>query len=352
MTDAMADPVTLALSGVVVRPAVEPDADAIIALHIAAYKDTFLAEGPAIDAARADKTQRWRGVLAERDPDWTVLVATWRGAVVAFCAAHPCPQDRACTVLGSLYVATAQRGGGLGRLLLRELADRLTAVGRGPMRVNVLADNLRARCLYEALGATATGEQTHPFAGRTARFIDLAWPLARDLGVAARRSLADGIAAPAALCAADAPAVTGAPHPAGEAGAAALRVKQRLGLPFGLSQFRVNRLMLAPGAHSAPAHAHSHEDEFVFVLDGEVVLVADGEDHVLRAGDCAGFAAGSGRAHHIENRGDAPAVVLEVGSRLPDRDGVVYRGRDLEVGHVDGRRVYRRGDGAVLGGAD
>jgi uncharacterized cupin superfamily protein len=215
-----------------------------------------------------------------------------------------------------------------------------------------MAGNDRARRLYEALGAVSTGTQTYPFAGRDEHFIELAWPSACSLAGAARRALAARFATPLALRTTDVPAVVGAPHPAGEAGAAALRVKQRLGQPFGLSQFGVNRLRLAPGAHSAPAHAHSHEDEFIVVLDGEVILVADGEERTLTAGDCAGFAGGSGRAHHLENRSCAPAVVLEVGARLPDRDTVVYPGRDLAVDHVDGRRVYRRGDGAVLGGAD
>jgi uncharacterized cupin superfamily protein/ribosomal protein S18 acetylase RimI-like enzyme len=340
------------LPGIVVRPAIAEDADAVVALHMAAYEDTFLVSGADLDAARADKTDRWRGVLARRDPDWTVLAATRRGAVVGFCASHPCPQDRACTVHGSLYVAPAQRGAGIGCLLLCELGDRLDAVGRGRMRVNVMADNVGARRLYERLGAAATREQTHLFAGRSARFVDLAWPSARALAVAARKALADRRAAPLALRAAEAHSIAGAPHPAGEAGAAALRVKQRLGPSFGLSQFGVNRLTLAPGAHSAPAHAHSHEDEFVFVLDGEVALVVDGEEQRLQAGDCAGFAGGSGRAHHLENRGETPAVVLEIGARLHDRDGVVYPGRDLTVDHVDGRRVYRRADGTVLGGAD
>lgn len=340
------------LASTVVRPAVPVDSDTITGLHMAAYEDTFRVTGPALEAARSEKADRWRSVLVQRDPDWTVLVATRRGDVVGFCAAHPWAEDRACTVLGSLYVASALRGAGIGCTLLRELADRLAAVGRGPMRVTVMAGNDRARRLYEALGAVSTGTQTYPFAGRDEHFIELAWPSARGLAGAARRALAGRFAAPLALHATDVPAVVGAPHPAGEAGAAALRVKQRLGLPFGLSQFGVNRLTLAPGVHSAPAHAHSHEDEFIVVLDGEVILVAGGEERTLTAGDCAGFAGGSGLAHHLENRRDAPAVVLEVGARLPDRDTVLYPGRDLAVDHVGGRRVYRRGDGTVLGGAD
>src|SRR6185312_6802234 len=79
------------------------------------------------------------------------------------------------------------------------------------------------------------------------------------------------------------------------------RVRQRLGNAAGLKDFGVNLMRLPPGGWSSQRHWHSHEDELVYVLEGEVVLVEDGGETVLRAGDCAGFPKGSGNGHHLIN---------------------------------------------------
>ncbi len=92
----------------------------------------------------------------------------------------------------------------------------------------------------------------------------------------------------------------------------------------GLSQFGVNILELAPGTWSADRHWHSDEDEFVHVLEGEVVLVNGSGETILRAGDSAGFKAGDPDGHHLQNRSAGPARVLEVGSRRPESDVVTY----------------------------
>lgn len=92
------------------------------------------------------------------------------------------------------------------------------------------------------------------------------------------------------------------------------RKRVRLGAAAGLSQFGVNLLHLQPGTWSSQRHWHSREDEFVYVLAGEVVLVTNAGETVLRAGDCAGFPHGVADGHHLQNRGTAVAVVLEVGS--------------------------------------
>src|ERR1700733_6043790 len=97
---------------------------------------------------------------------------------------------------------------------------------------------------------------------------------------------------------------------------------RRLGEAAGLTQFGVNLLRLAPGVWSSQRHWHTLEDEFVYVLSGEVVLVTDGAEELLRAGDCAGFAAGIANGHHLQNRSDADALLLEIGSRRPDADDV------------------------------
>src|SRR6478609_5907225 len=93
------------------------------------------------------------------------------------------------------------------------------------------------------------------------------------------------------------------------------RVKRRLGDACGLTKFGVNLVTLAVGGQSALRHWHSLEDEFVYVLDGEVVLVTDAGEQTLRAGDCAGYPAGKADAHHFVNRSGAPARYLEVGNR-------------------------------------
>lgn len=92
------------------------------------------------------------------------------------------------------------------------------------------------------------------------------------------------------------------------------RERVRLGLAAGLSQFGVNLLRLSPGQWSSQRHYHSREDEFVYIVEGEVVLVTDHGEEVLRAGDSAGFPHGVSDGHHLQNRSSQMAVVLEVGS--------------------------------------
>jgi len=94
------------------------------------------------------------------------------------------------------------------------------------------------------------------------------------------------------------------------------RERRRLGDAAGLTQFGVNLLRLAPGVWSSQRHWHSAEDEFAWVLQGEVVLVEDEGETILRAGDCAGWKAGAPNGHCLQNRSAADAVVLEVGTRL------------------------------------
>src|SRR5207302_3322100 len=94
------------------------------------------------------------------------------------------------------------------------------------------------------------------------------------------------------------------------------RQRKRLGDVAGLTQFGVNLLRLPPGAWSSQRHWHTGEDEFVYVLSGEVVLATDAGEELLRAGDAAGFKANDGDGHHLQNRSGQDAVVLEIGSRV------------------------------------
>ena len=91
----------------------------------------------------------------------------------------------------------------------------------------------------------------------------------------------------------------------------------RLGDVAGLTQFGVNLVTLAPGVWSSQRHWHELEDEFVHVVEGELVLVTDAGEETLRAGDCAGFKAGVHDGHHFQNRSDKPAVFLAIGTRDP-----------------------------------
>ena len=124
------------------------------------------------------------------------------------------------------------------------------------------------------------------------------------------------------------------------------RVKQPLGDLFGLTNFGINRTSLAPGAVSALFHAHSRQDEFVYVLSGELVLRCGTTETILTAGICAGFARG-GVAHQLINRSDAVAEILEVGDRSVG-DAVTYPEDDLQaVMGEDGKWRYTRKDGSA-----
>ena len=124
------------------------------------------------------------------------------------------------------------------------------------------------------------------------------------------------------------------------------RIKRPLGDLFGLTIFGVNLTTLKPGAMSALRHAHTSQDEFVYILEGAPVLVTDeGETH-LKPGMCAGFKCGSGNGHHLLNRGTTEIVYLEIGDRTAG-DAVTYPDDDLHVvKSPDGKsRTMARKDG-------
>jgi uncharacterized cupin superfamily protein len=120
------------------------------------------------------------------------------------------------------------------------------------------------------------------------------------------------------------------------------RVRQRLGNAGGLTDFGVNLMRLPPGGWSSQRHWHSHEDEFVYVLAGELILVEDGGETPLRAGDCAAFPKGSGDGHHLINRSAAMAVYLEVGSRAP-ADVTTCSDIDMMSANADGAFTHKDG---------
>jgi uncharacterized cupin superfamily protein len=122
----------------------------------------------------------------------------------------------------------------------------------------------------------------------------------------------------------------------------AQRIRQRLGNAGGLTDFGVNLMRLPPSNWSSQRHWHSAEDEFVYVLEGELTLIEDGGETLLRAGDCAAFAKNSGNGHHMINRSSAAAIYLEVGSRSP-ADVTTCSDIDMMSTNADGRFVHKNG---------
>ena len=123
------------------------------------------------------------------------------------------------------------------------------------------------------------------------------------------------------------------------------RIKRPLGDLFGLTNFGVNLTTLQPGAVSSLRHAHSRQDELVYILEGEPTLVTDEGETVLRPGMVAGFRAGSGNAHHLVNRTDRDVHYVEIGDRA-ERDAVSYPDDDIRAAlGADGRWHFVHKDG-------
>lgn len=145
------------------------------------------------------------------------------------------------------------------------------------------------------------------------------------------------------------PAETGSNYPSPFDAPCNNQTSQRLAQHAGLTQFGVNLTTIEPGAWSSQRHWHSHEDEFVWVLEGELTLVTDTGEEVLRAGDSAGFRRGNPDGHHLVNKSGQPAKVLEIGTS-DSRDRCVYPDIDMvaepgEAGyiHKDGTAYPSRG---------
>jgi uncharacterized cupin superfamily protein len=127
------------------------------------------------------------------------------------------------------------------------------------------------------------------------------------------------------------------------------REKRQLGDHFGLRNFGVNLTRLAPGAQTALRHAHTKQDEFVYVVEGYPVLLTNDGEEWLSPGMCAGFPAGTGNAHHLVNRTGDDVVLLEIGDRTPG-DEANYPDDDIRAELVSDN-IYRftRKDGTPYG---
>ena len=133
------------------------------------------------------------------------------------------------------------------------------------------------------------------------------------------------------------PVKTGSIYPAPFKAVSEARARQALGDAGGLTQFGVNLTRLPPGAATAQRHWHEAEDELVFVVSGELLLIEEGSETPLRAGEAAAFKAGHADGHHLVNRSAGDAVLLEIGSRA-----------EVERGHYpDIDLVYEKQGGAV-----
>jgi len=123
------------------------------------------------------------------------------------------------------------------------------------------------------------------------------------------------------------------------------REKRQLGNALGLVKIGINHTILPPGKESSMRHWHTHEEEFIYVLSGEVVLRTDAGEQLLTAGTCAGFPLGPTDGHQLVNRSKEPAVYLEISNRDP-LDEACYSDVDLRWNAPDARDVFTKKDGS------
>ena len=137
---------------------------------------------------------------------------------------------------------------------------------------------------------------------------------------------------------------TGTIYPPEFAGPLKGREKRALGDVFGLTQYGVNLATLAPGTWSSQRHWHEKEDEFIFVIEGDITLIDDAGEHPLKPGMCAGFKAGVANGHHLVNKTKTPATYLEIGTRSAN-EVAAYPDVDMKAVKTDGKFVLTRKDG-------
>ncbi|WP_294228079.1 cupin domain-containing protein [uncultured Shimia sp.] len=125
------------------------------------------------------------------------------------------------------------------------------------------------------------------------------------------------------------------------------RSVQPLGDASGITQYGVNIVQIAPGAQSSLRHYHMLQDEFLMMTDGELVLIDNDGEHVMRPGDCAAFPAGDANGHHLINKSDVPAAFLVVGTRTPT-ETAFYSDIDMKVKVDADGYDFTRKDGSPL----
>jgi uncharacterized cupin superfamily protein len=150
---------------------------------------------------------------------------------------------------------------------------------------------------------------------------------------------------PSAIKATDAPKREGSRYPEPFHEICMARTKHLLGNEFGLTQFGVNLAIIQPGAWSSQRHWHENEDEFIYVIEGEITLSDDDGDHLLTPGMCAGFKANNGNGHCLKNLSDKPVKYLEVGTRLSN-ETAWYSDIDMKVSVVANVQKFTKKDGS------
>lgn len=335
---------------VTLRDATAADAAAIAALHVASWRASYRGAMPDAylgEPLAAEKQALWDGYFADPPPQGAVLCAEQAGRLVGFGSAAPDPALAAGAYLSALHTAPGFYGRGTGRRLIAALARRMMAAGMRQLWLFVHEGNAGAIRLYERLGAARGLTHRVVEAGFACDDHAYHWgDLPALIALAEQGARQPG---PPAIAVEAVAEQLGAPHPVEAAERAQGRRKRRLGDVFGLDQYGVNQVVLPPGVWSTVRHWHSHEDEFIYALSGAAVLVTDRGETPMSPGDCAGFKAGVADGHRIENRGAAPFVYLEIGSRRPDIDETTYPDDDLFVRRDgQGRQVFVRGDGTVV----
>ena len=128
-----------------------------------------------------------------------------------------------------------------------------------------------------------------------------------------------------------APVSAGSRYPEPFAAPCQDKFRRRLAVAAGLKQIGINLLELAAGAWSSQRHWHTQAEEFVYIVEGEVVLVTEGREEILHTGDCAAFLPGDADGHHLQNRSGKTARVLEIGSARLKNDETFYPDVDLHA---------------------
>ncbi len=152
---------------------------------------------------------------------------------------------------------------------------------------------------------------------------------------------------PKSIKATDGAKRSGSRYPAPHSEPCLPRVKHVLGDAFGLDQFGVNLAIIPAGAWSSHRHWHENEDEFIYVLEGELWLADDSGEHLLTPGMCAGFKAGNGNGHCLKNLSDKPATYLEVGTRLAN-ERAHYSEIDMMAVKENGTMRFVKKDGSAF----
>ncbi len=142
----------------------------------------------------------------------------------------------------------------------------------------------------------------------------------------------------------DVAVATGTGYPAPFDSVAVGRLKRRVGDHAGLSDYGVNIVTLPPGGASAQRHWHEREEEFTYMISGELVLITDDGEEAITAGMMMGFPAGYENGHHLVNKSDSDAVYMEIGTRCPD-EVCHYPDVDLHFIGKDGTETFTHKDG-------